>query len=75
LFTKYEGVVGIIGFFYLPESPRWLLTQGRVEEAEKVLEQIAVYNGTDIGPVRLSRKAVLLVECGNCFPLLFHLIL
>ena len=31
-------------YFYLPESPRWLHGQGRVEEANKVLAKIAEGN-------------------------------
>ncbi|XP_047113201.1 solute carrier family 22 member 7-like [Schistocerca piceifrons] len=30
---------------YLPESPRWLLSKGRPEEALKVLERVAATNG------------------------------
>lgn len=34
-------IVLVGAFWYLPESPRWLLTNGRVEEAEKIVRDIA----------------------------------
>lgn len=34
--------------FVLPESPRWLLTQGRMEEALKVLEMMARVNKREL---------------------------
>jgi len=38
-------IVLVGAFWYLPESPRWLLTNGRVEEAEKIVRDIARVNG------------------------------
>ena len=35
---------------FLPESPRWLLLNGKVEKTKQVLRQIAKYNGT--GPIK-----------------------
>ena len=48
------GLPFISFYWVLPESPRWLLCQNRVQEAVKVLEDIAKGNGTI-----LSEKAKL----------------
>ena len=40
------GLPFISYYWVLPESPRWLLCQNRVQEAVKVLEDIAKGNGT-----------------------------
>lgn len=41
-------VLVFILYCFLPESPRWLYSTGKREEASKILEKAAKYNGKDI---------------------------
>eukprot|EP00397_Hematodinium_sp_SG-2012_P017259 GEMP01017641.1.p1 GENE.GEMP01017641.1~~GEMP01017641.1.p1 ORF type:complete len:333 (-),score=52.18 GEMP01017641.1:509-1507(-) len=41
-------VLGIVVYWFVSESPRWLLSVGRVEEARRILEKAAHINGTTV---------------------------
>ncbi|NWH74952.1 S22AE protein, partial [Piaya cayana] len=56
---QIAGSAPIFAFFIfirvLPESPRWLVTKGRVEEAKKVLQKAASFNKSTIPPGLLEQ--------------------
>ncbi|XP_047589487.1 solute carrier family 22 member 7 isoform X1 [Lutra lutra] len=49
---------GILSLWWVPESARWLLTQGRVEEAHRYLLRCARLNGQLVGEDGLSQEAL-----------------
>jgi hypothetical protein len=41
--TSVPGVpsaIQLIGFWFMPESPRWLVSKGKIEEAKIILHKI-----------------------------------
>ena len=46
-------VTCIYSYLYCPESPRWLMIKGRIEEAEKNIRDAAVVNGFVMPPFSL----------------------
>ncbi|XP_049978694.1 solute carrier family 22 member 7 isoform X3 [Alexandromys fortis] len=51
-------VPGIISIWWVPESARWLLTQGRVEEAQTYLFRCAKLNGQPVSEDSLSQEVL-----------------
>uniref|UniRef100_A0A2K6C5X0 Solute carrier family 22 member 7 n=1 Tax=Macaca nemestrina TaxID=9545 RepID=A0A2K6C5X0_MACNE len=49
---------GILSLWWVPESARWLLTQGRVKEAHRYLLHCARLNGRPVCEDSLSQEAV-----------------
>ncbi|XP_014692897.3 solute carrier family 22 member 7 isoform X2 [Equus asinus] len=57
--------LGIISLWWVPESARWLLTQGRVAEAHVYLVRCARLNGRPLSEDGLSQEALSKVAAGE----------
>lgn len=51
-------IPGVISIWWVPESARWLLTQGRVEEARTYLFRCAKLNGQPVSEDSLSQEVL-----------------
>ncbi|XP_064001276.1 solute carrier family 22 member 15-like isoform X2 [Pogoniulus pusillus] len=57
LVSNSPGVIFLLLSFMLPESPRWLYSQGKMAEAEDVLQYIALGNGKERLNLKLKPSA------------------
>uniref|UniRef100_A0A915ID94 Organic cation transporter 1 n=1 Tax=Romanomermis culicivorax TaxID=13658 RepID=A0A915ID94_ROMCU len=55
-----------IYWWILPESPRWLITEGKIDQAYKHLLKIAKFNKIVVDPSEIRRDCETLYYCTTC---------
>lgn len=61
--------ISLYSYYYLPESPRWLLTQGREREAAQILHDAAAVNNVHLPELHLVNKSETVESEGSYFDL------
>lgn len=56
-------ILGVSGFFILPESPRWLQTEGRTDEAAEMVKTIAKYNQVELQDFQIKELVDHKADC------------
>ncbi|XP_077974288.1 solute carrier family 22 member 3-like isoform X3 [Styela clava] len=44
--TTIPGILGFVFLYIVPESPRWLLSRGKPDSAEEVMQKLSRWNGS-----------------------------
>nr|XP_009668675.1 PREDICTED: solute carrier family 22 member 15-like isoform X1 [Struthio camelus australis]XP_009668676.1 PREDICTED: solute carrier family 22 member 15-like isoform X1 [Struthio camelus australis]XP_009668677.1 PREDICTED: solute carrier family 22 member 15-like isoform X1 [Struthio camelus australis] len=73
LVSNTPGIIFFLLSFMLPESPRWLYSQGKTAEAEHVLQYIALGNGKERLNLKLKPTAATLRK-GESAPGILNLV-
>lgn len=70
LVLSAPSVLLFVTWYFLPESPRWLLRKGRIQEAEAILRQAAERNGRKKElPIDFSE---IVARIGDCVRICVH---